>query len=221
MSISLAWMHQSGHNALSNSEHQSMYISPAPMNADVRRIQADGVASQGFLMNLTHVWAWRPEVFEGFAALRSQLTGNSTLTKRELAVIVSATASALGDSYCSLAWGTMLAKQSQPNVAAAVLRGNDDPELAPRDRALAAWARKVAKDPVGATAADVQALRDAGFAEREIVEATMLVAFRIAFSTVNNALGAHPDPELASSAPAEVARAVSFGRAPQKYAVPD
>ena len=188
------------------------------MTDDVRRIHADGVASQGFLMTLTHVWAWRPDVYEGFAQLRNQLTSNSTLSKRELAVIVSATASAQGDSYCALAWGTTLAKQSQPELAAAVIRNTEDEAMTTRDRALAAWARKVAKNPVGAQAADVQALRDAGFSEREIVEATMFVAFRVAFSTVNNALGAHPDPELVSNAPAEVADAVTFGRTPQKHA---
>lgn len=195
-----------------------MFISQAPMTDDVRRIHADGVASQGFLMNLTHVWAWRPDVYEGFAQLRNQLTSNSTLSKRELAVIVSATASALGDSYCALAWGTTLAKQSQPEVAAAVIRNTEDEAMTARDRALAAWARTVAKNPVGAQAADVQALRDAGFSEREIVEATLFAAFRIAFSTVNNALGAHPDPELVRNAPPEVADAVTFGRTPQKHA---
>ena len=193
-----------------------MYLPPAPMNDDVRRIHADGVASQGFLMNLTHVWAWRPEVFEGFAQLRNQLTGASTLSKRELAVIVSATASALGDSYCALAWGTTLAKQAQPSVAASVLKGEESEAMTARDRALATWARRITQDPTTTTAADVQGLRDAGLSEREIVEATMFAAFRIAFSTVNNALGAQPDAQLVANAPPEVANAVSFGRPPQK-----
>lgn len=195
-----------------------MYISTAPETEDVRRIHADGVASQGFLMNLTHVWAWRPDVYEGFAQLRNQLTGNSSLSKRELAVIVSATASALGDSYCALAWGTTLAKQSQPEVAAAVLQCGDNDAMTPRDRALATWARRITQDPTSTGPEDVQALRDAGLSEREIVEATMFAAFRVAFSTVNNALGAQPDAQLVANAPREVAEAVNFGRAPQQPA---
>lgn len=192
-----------------------MHISPPPDTDEVRRVYSEGVAAQGFQMNLTRVWAWRPDVFDGFAALRNQLTGASSLNKRELAVLVSATASALGDSYCALAWGTTLAKQAHPSVASAVLRDDDDAAMTARDRALAAWARKTVNSPATTAAADVQALRDAGFGEREIVEATMFVAFRIAFSTVNNALGAQPDAELVRSAPAEVVGAVTFGRPAQ------
>lgn len=40
------------------------------------------------------------------------------------------------------------------------------------------------------------------------------MAFRLAFSAVDNALGAEPDLQLARSAPAAVRRAVTFGRSP-------
>jgi len=59
---------------------------------------------------------------------------------------------------------------------------------------------------------DVQALRDAGHDDTEIFAITLFVALRIAFSTVNDALGARPDPQLAAGAPEEVRTAVSFGR---------
>jgi hypothetical protein len=41
----------------------------------------------------------------------------------------------------------------------------------------------------------------------------VLAAFRVAFSTVNDALGARPDRALADAAPPEVREAVSYGRA--------
>lgn len=189
-----------------------MFISPAPESDDVRRVYESGIKSQGFLMNLVRVWAWRPDVFEGFAALRNQLTTNSTLSKRDLAILVSATAAALGDSYCALAWGTTLAKESEPLVAAAVLKGQHTASMTERDRRLAHWARKVARDPNAIASAEVDALRQAGLGDREIVEATMFVAFRVAFSAVNDALGASPDWELLRAAPKQVAEAVTFGR---------
>lgn len=37
------------------------------------------VEQQGFVMNLSRLCAWRREVCEAFGALRTQLTGNSTL----------------------------------------------------------------------------------------------------------------------------------------------
>jgi len=189
-----------------------MFVTPPPQSEDADRIYRASLESQGFPMNLTKVWAWRPEVFEGFAALRAQLTNNSALTKRDLSVLVSATAAAIGDSYCALAWGATLAHETSPAVASAILTNHRTGGVSERDQALAQWARKVAKNPSGTLATDVSDLREAGLTEREIVETTVFVAFRIAFSTVNAALGANPDWQLAAAAPPEVVRAVDFGR---------
>ena len=64
-----------------------------PMDAEATaRLYQSDMEQQGFVMNLSRLWAWRPEVCEAFGALRTQLTGNSTLSNRELAVIVCATA---------------------------------------------------------------------------------------------------------------------------------
>jgi uncharacterized peroxidase-related enzyme len=185
---------------------------PADNDATARLFKSD-LDGQGYVMNLSRLWAWRPEVCEGFSALRSLLTGTSSLSGRELAVIVCATVASLGDSYCSLAWGKRLADASDAATAAAVLQGGASATLSAREQALAAWARQVASDPNGTTAADVQRLRVAGLSECEIFEATAFAAFRVAFSTINDALGARPDWQLAAAAPPEVARAVDFGRA--------
>lgn len=190
-----------------------MFVAAPDHSSETAKVYQSSADAQGFVMNLTRAWAWRPEVFDGFAALRNQLTGQSSLSKRELAVLVCATASALGDSYCSLAWGKTLAKEASASVAAAVIADGDDAALTARDRALAAWARKVVADPNATTAADVDELRQAGVNEREIVEATMFIAFRQAFSTVNDALGVSPDRALVEQVPSEVRAAVTFGRA--------
>jgi len=189
-----------------------MYIAPPPDSEATARLYQSSLDGQGFVMNLTRAWAWRPEVFEAFAALRSQLTEHSSLSKRELAVLVCATASELGDSYCALAWGKTLAGLSDPALAAAVLQSQAGAGLTPRDQALSSWARKLVDDPNRTTAADVASLRAAGLSEREIAEATLFVAFRLAFSTVNDALGVQPDWQVAAAAPKEVAAAVTFGR---------
>jgi uncharacterized peroxidase-related enzyme len=167
---------------------------------------------EGFVMNFSRLWAWRPETSAAFSALRSALMAKSPLSSRERAVLVCATAASVGDSYCSLAWGTMLAAETDPSTAAAVLRGRDGAALGARETALANWARKVASDPNSTAAADVEALRAVGLSEQEIFDATALVAFRVAFTTVNDALGARPDWQLADAAPAAVREAVTYGR---------
>lgn len=77
---------------------------------------------------------------------------------------------------------------------------------------MAGWARQVARDPNAATAADVQVLRDAGFTDSQIFTITVFVALRLAFSTVNDALGLRPDAALSTTAPGDVVHAVTFGR---------
>ncbi|HMO10243.1 MAG TPA: hypothetical protein PKB06_01775, partial [Actinotalea sp.] len=131
--------------------------------------------------------------------------------------MVTATASTIGDSYCSLAWGERLAGVAGAEVAAGVLAG-DDVGLTERDRALATWARRVAGGAGRTSAEDVQELRDAGLTDADVVSATVYVALRMAFSTVNGALGAAPDAELAARTPAEVVAAVTWGRPVARFA---
>jgi alkylhydroperoxidase family enzyme len=87
-----------------------------------------------------------------------------------------------------------------------------DDGLSVSERAMAGWARQVARDPNGTTAADVQVLRDAGFSDSQIFTITVFVALRLAFSTVNDALGVLPDAGLRATAPAAVLDAVTVGR---------
>jgi uncharacterized peroxidase-related enzyme len=189
-----------------------MFLSAPPESEDTARTYGSSQEDAGFVMNYTRAWAWRTDVFEGFMTLRHQLTDGSALSKRELAVLVCATASELGDSYCALAWGKTLAQATDPSSAAAVLQGRTTPELSAREHALAGWARKVVSNPNATTAADVSGLRTVGLSDREIAEATLFIALRLAFSTVNDALGVNPDWQLAASVPPQVSEAVTFGR---------
>ena len=92
---------------------------PADTEATARLYQAD-LDDRGFVMNLSRLWAWRPEVFEAFVALRMQLMKSSSLSAREFAVLVCAAAGELGDAYGALAWG-------QKRAAAAELPGDPQP----------------------------------------------------------------------------------------------
>ena len=191
-----------------------MFIEAPEPSGETERVYRASAESQGFVMNLTRAWAWRTDVFDGFAALRNQLTNNSTLSKRDQAVIVCATAAQLGDSYCCFAWGRTLVQEGGPESAAAIIKATDSEALTQRDRALAAWSRKVAAAPNATTETDIESLRKAGFSERDIFEATAFIAFRLAFSMVNDALGVQPDWQLAETAHPAVRQAITFGRVP-------
>ena len=77
---------------------------------------------------------------------------------------------------------------------------------------MAAWARRVAADPNATTPADIQVLRDSGLDDEQIFAITAFVALRLAFSAINDSLGAQPDAQLAQSLPPEVREAVTYGR---------
>ena len=187
------------------------FLRPAPESAAAERLFAHDREMFGFVMNLSRAWAHQPEVHDELFALFGRTAEAAGLTFRDRGVLISALASTMRDPHCSLAWGTRLAGAAGDDVAAAVLRGGDA-GLEPAERALAAWARQLARDPNGTTAADVEALRDVGYDDGQIAALTMFVALRIAFATVNDALGARPDVELSGAAPDGVRTAVTFGR---------
>jgi uncharacterized peroxidase-related enzyme len=189
------------------------FLEEPPASETTERLYADDVETDGYIGNVTRLWCWRPEVHEQFFGLLGLVRKESSLSEREVAVIVTATVSARRDSYCALAWGSRLAKLADDETAAAVIAG-DDEALTERERALAEWARQTVRDPNATTAEDVERLRSAGLSDREIFEATAYIAFRLAFSTVNDALGANPDLQLSDEAPARVRAAVAFGRSP-------
>jgi uncharacterized peroxidase-related enzyme len=179
--------------------------------SDLYRADLD---NDGYVMNLTRLWAWRPAVTNAFRAAREQLQSETKLSPRERAVLVCATARSLEDSYCALAWGANLARLAGEPVAAELLASGASAGLSAREGALAEWAVQVVSAPNETTAEDVNRLRSAGLDDQEIFDATVFIAFREAFSTVNDALGASPDHQLWSAAPLEVREAVAYGRPP-------
>jgi uncharacterized peroxidase-related enzyme len=187
------------------------FLGAPEATAEARRIFDEDTAELGYVMAVSRLWAYQPATMIGLFDLVRQVTSGQALTVRQRSVLVTACASAMGDSYCSLVWGGRLADRSDPQTAAGVLRGVDD-ALTSDERAMAAWARKMARAPNGTTPADVQPLRAAGFTDAQIFAITVFVALRLAFSTVNDALGLRPDAGLRATTPDLVRGAVTFGR---------
>lgn len=189
------------------------FLSAPPETPEARRLFDDDLKGVGYVMNVSRLWAHLPHALDGLSDLLGEATKAASLTHRQRAVLVTAAASSLGDAYCSLAWGKKLAEASSPEVAATVIEGGSE-GLADDEQALAQWARRVARDPNAITEADVDALRQAGFGDDQIFAITTFVSLRLAFATVNDALGALPDRELSDDVPDAVRAAVVFGRPP-------
>jgi uncharacterized protein YciW len=189
-----------------------MFIDEPDPSPERQALYEDDIKDLGYVMNLTRAWAWIPAINDGLFGILDRAAQIGDLSYRDKGILITAMASRMGDSYCSLAWGTRLAEATDAATAAAVIVGQPSESMTVRDVALASWARKLADDPNSTTQDDVDDLRGAGLSDQQIVAVTAYVALRVAFSTVNDAIGAAPDHERAEAAPPEVASAISFGR---------
>ena len=170
----------------------TVLLGEAAPSAAAAALSADDVAELGFVSNVTRLWSHDPEASEQLFELIGACAQGAGLSfaERGVATIISATL--IGDGYCPLAWGDKLAGATTAEIAGSVL-GGSAALLDDRGRAVAAWARKLATEPRSVTPADVDDLIEAGFDRAQVLRLTLFIALRIAFSTVNGALGARPE----------------------------
>lgn len=189
-----------------------MFIDEPDPSPEREALYKKDVENVGYVMNLTRAWAWIPPINDVLFDLLDRSAKIADLSYRDKGILITAMASRMGDSYCSLAWGSRLAEATDPATAAAIVVGRRSESMTVRDVALASWARKLAADPSSTTQDDVDDLRRAGLSDRQIAAVTAYVALRLAFSTFNDGLGAAPDLEKAQAAPPEIVDAITFGR---------
>ncbi|WP_292869747.1 hypothetical protein [Microbacterium sp.] len=180
---------------------------------DVQAMYDEDLADDGFVWNLSRLWAHQPGTQKRLYDLMLDAFAPSRLSVRQRAILVVATAATLRDSYCSFAWGGRLARYADAATAASVLTGSDA-GLTAQEAAMAAWARRITTDPNATTPADVDRLREVGLDDDQVFAITVFVGLRIAMATVDGALGARPDADLVAALPAEVRAVVGYGRQP-------
>ncbi|MGB6571203.1 MAG: hypothetical protein WBF20_05965, partial [Trebonia sp.] len=126
------------------------FLGEPSVSPQVQALYDEDLADGGYVWNVSRLWAHQPDTLKDLFGLMSQAFAPSGLTFRQRGILVTAAASALGDSYCSLAWGGKLSKASDAAIAAGVLTGGDA-GLTDQEKVMAAWARKVARDPNATT----------------------------------------------------------------------
>ena len=189
----------------------SFLTEPSRPSTQAEAMYDDDVSEVGFVMNSSRLWSHDPAAYLHIFRVLGHVTGVAELSVRDRGILVTATAATIEDAYCSLSWGGKLAAVASAGLSHGVLTGDDSP-LDRRERVLAQWARAVSAEPNAIRGADVEALREVGYDEAQILAITVYIALRIAFSTVNGALGAVPDGQLRELLPASVLSAVAYGR---------
>src|ERR1700691_2649886 len=107
------------------------FLEEPPVSPQVQALYDDDLADGGYVWNVSRLWAHQPDTVNGLFELMSQAFKASGLSFRQRGILVTAAASALGDSYCSLAWGR---KRRQAPDPAAPRRYPEAPRLRPRRR---------------------------------------------------------------------------------------
>jgi len=129
------------------------------------------------------------------------------LRRYELATLAAATA--LRSSYCSLAHGEILADKfyTSEEVEALVT----DPANDPVDRAVMAFARKVAISADSVTQADVDGLKALGLTDADVLDVVLAAAARSFFSKTLDATGTLPDSAF-NNLPESLRKTLTVGR---------
>jgi uncharacterized peroxidase-related enzyme len=185
-------------------------IPPADAEGPVRDMYQQAESRFGYVPNWTQAFSLRPGVRDGWAALLRSIQGNLPVRSFELATL--AAARALRCSYCALAHGSVLAdKVFDAATVAAIATGARETPLEPGERAMMAFAEKVAGSADQITSADIDVLRSHGYRDEEIFDLAAAAAARCFFSKLLDALGVQPDSSFNDLDPA-LRRALTVGR---------
>jgi uncharacterized peroxidase-related enzyme len=145
-------------------------------------------------MTLAH----RPDEFRAFFAYHDALMlRESGLTKGEREMIVVATSGANDCVYCVVAHGAILrVYEKNPLVADQVATNYRKADITPRQKAMLAFALKVATDSARVEPADFEPLRAAGFSDEDIWDIGAIAAFFALSNRMANLISMRPNDEF-------------------------
>ena len=152
----------------------------------------------GFVPNVFLKLARRPDEFRAFFAYHDALMSkDGGLTKGEREMIVVATSAANQCLYCVVAHGAILRiLEKKPNLSDQIATNWRKAELSERQRAMLAFAMKVALASAEVGEDDYEALAAHGFSVEDGWDIASIAAFFAMSNRLANALGIMPNPEF-------------------------
>ena len=187
-------------------------VPPEDASGEVKAMYDKDLAAQGYVANYTRAFSARPDVLQGWLALKDAITSGMDPRLYELATVAAATA--MRSSYCSLVHGNILATGYYPAEQVVSIAGDGDEAAAALDAVDAAvvrFARKVAEEADQITPEDVGELRRLGFSDADVFNVILAAAARCFFSKVLDATGTLPDAAL-NDLPDRLRAALTVGR---------
>ncbi len=151
----------------------------------------------GFVPNVLRAYAHDNAKLEAFATFYNDLMlAPSGLSKLEREMIAVAVSSQNRCYYCLTAHGAAVRQLSgDPALGELLAMNHRAADLAPRHRAMLAFAVLVTEAPWRIEEADRQALRDAGFSDRDIWDIAAVASFFNMSNRMASAVDMRPNPE--------------------------
>jgi uncharacterized peroxidase-related enzyme len=152
----------------------------------------------GFVPNVFLALAHRPDEFRAFFAYHDALMEKAGgLTKAEREMIVVATSGANHCHYCIVAHGAILRIYARnPLVADQVAANYRKADITPRQKAMLAFALKVALASSEIVDADHASLREHGFTDEDIWDIGAIAAFFALSNRMADLTGMRPNDEF-------------------------
>lgn len=152
----------------------------------------------GFVPNVFLALAHRPEEFRAFFAYHDALMEKeSGLSKAEREMIVVATSAANKCQYCVIAHGAILRiRAKNPLVADQVAVNFLKADISEREKAMLAFAMKVALESHAVGEADFSALKKHGFSQEDCWDIAAIAAFFAMSNRIANVTGMRPNDEF-------------------------
>ncbi len=185
-------------------------VPPGEASGEAKAAYDKDLAAQGYVANYTRAFSLRPEVLQGWLALKDAITSGMDPRLYELATVAAATA--IRSSYCSLVHGRILATSYYPpGTVVSIAADGTGAALDAADAAAVRLARKVAAEAENITQEDIDELRGLGFSDADVFSIIAAAAARCFFSKVLDATGTLPDAALRDM-PDQLRAALTVGR---------
>ena len=165
---------------------------------DIRARILEVQEKAGFVPNVFITLAHRPEEFRAFFAYHDALMlKEGALTKAEREMIVVATSGANDCLYCIVAHGAILRIYAKnPLLADQVAVNYRKADITPRQKAMLAFAIKVAVNSAAIEDDDFETLRRHGFEDEDIWDIGAIAAFFALSNRMANMISMRPNDEF-------------------------
>jgi uncharacterized peroxidase-related enzyme len=173
---------------------------PAGLPDDLRETMETTAKKTGFLPNVFHAYAHKPEHFRAFFHYYETLMRGASGLSRPDREMIAVAVSAVNDcTYCTVAHGAALRVLAKnPYIADQITANYRHADLTPRQRAMLDFAVKVTASASAIEAADFDELRQHGFSDSDIWDIGAVAAFFNLSNRMANMAAMRPNREFYS-----------------------